>query len=154
MEQNFLRRVLGYDMDEVDKYIAAMKEDYEERLLRKKERLNELCEENKRFIERIEELKADVARYKEKQESVGIALIKAEETAKNTIAQAELKKQSEIDRIAFEARKWEDKAEVARHELLQFEEMIIDLLEKYQEEVNYLASKDVKKKYFKEEKSA
>ena len=33
---------------------------------------------------------------------------------------------------------------------MEFEEKIVSIMEKYQSEINYLASKDVKKTYFKD----
>ncbi len=72
----------------------------------------------------------------------------AQETAKHTIEDAQKKKREEIDRLSTDVKKWEVRGEQVRAELIEFEETILDIMEKYQSEVNYLASKDVKRKYF------
>lgn len=146
----FAKRMYGYDISEVNKYISDMKLDYEDELDKKKARLDELLEENRQLTAHIEELARIVDEHEKRAELVGMALIKAEETARVTIADAERKKQMETERISLEVKKWESRGEEVRRQLIEFEEKIIDIMEKYQSEVNYLASKDVKKKYFKE----
>ncbi len=150
MEKEFSKKVYGYDKDEVEKYINSLIKDYEEELTKKKERLTSLVEENRELTSQLQEINKLLDNYRLQEESVGIALIKAEETAKMTIAEAERKRQLEIDRISFETKKWEDRSDEVRRELMAFEEKISEMLEKYQSEVNYLASKDIKKTYFKE----
>lgn len=146
----FTKKMYGYDISAVNKYINELKLDYENELDKKKKRMDELLEENGQLCLRIDELTLQIEEYKQKAECVGMALIKAEETARVTIADAERKKQMETERISVEVKKWEDRSEEVRRQLMEFEEKIIDIMEKYQSEVNYLASKDIKKKYFKE----
>lgn len=150
MSAEFGRRMYGYDISEVNKYIEELKNDYENELDKKKKRLDELVEENRRLSQTVNDLNLQIEEHKQKADLVGMALIKAEETARITIADAERKKQTETERISFEVKKWEERGEEVRKQLIEFEEKIIDLMEKYQSEVNYLASKDIKKKYFKE----
>ena len=107
-------------------------------------------DENRKMASQLEEMTRLVDSYRQQEESVGIALIKAEESAKSTMAEAEKQRQMELDRISFETRKWEERGEEVRHQLIEFEEKIVSIMEKYQSEINYLASKDVKKTYFKE----
>lgn len=150
MSTEFAKKMYGYDILQVNKYITELKKDYEDELDKKKKRLDELIEENQKLSQTVDDLNTQIEEYKKHSESVGKALIRAEETARATIADAERKKQIETERISLEVKKWEDRGDEVRQQLVEFEEKIIDLMEKYQSEVNYLASKDVKKKYFKE----
>lgn len=150
MSTEFGKRMYGYDVLEVNKYIEELKNDYENELDKKKKRLDELVDENRCLSQTVNDLNVQIEEYKQKADLVGMALIKAEETARITIADAERKKQMETERISLEVKKWEERGEEVRKQLIDFEEKIIDLMEKYQSEVNYLASKDIKKKYFKE----
>lgn len=150
MSTEFAKKMYGYDVLQVNKYITELKNDYEDELDKKKKRLDELIEENQKLSQAVNDLSTQIEEYKKQSDSVGKALIRAEETARATIEDAERKKQIETERISLEVKKWEDRGEEVRQQLVEFEEKIIDLMEKYQSEVNYLASKDIKKKYFKE----
>lgn len=150
MSLEFSKKVCGYDMGEVREYIDSLTHDYEEELNKKKDRLTELVEENRKMTVQLAEMTKLVESYRQQEESVGIALIKAEESAKTTIAEAERQRQMELDRISFETKKWEERGDEVRRQLMEFEEKIVSIMEKYQSEINYLASKDVKKTYFKD----
>ena len=150
MSMEFSKKVCGYDMGEVREYIDSLTHDYEEELNKKKDRLTELVEENRKMTVQLAEMTKLVESYRQQEESVGIALIKAEESAKTTIAEAERQRQMELDRISFETKKWEERGDEVRRQLMEFEEKIVSIMEKYQSEINYLASKDVKKTYFKD----
>ena len=150
MSLEFSKKVCGYDMGEVREYIDSLTHDYEEELNKKKDRLTELVEENRKMTVQLAEMTKLVESYRQQEESVGIALIKAEESAKTTIAEAERQRQMELDRISFETKKWEESGDEVRRQLMEFEEKIVSIMEKYQSEINYLASKDVKKTYFKD----
>ncbi len=150
MSLEFSKKVCGYDMGEVREYIDSLTHDYEEELNKKKDRLTELVEENRKMTAQLAEMTKLVESYRKQEESVGIALIKAEESAKTTIAEAERQRQMELDRISFETKKWEERGDEVRRQLMEFEEKIVSIMEKYQSEINYLASKDVKKTYFKD----
>lgn len=150
MSLEFSKKVCGYDMGEVREYIDSLTHDYEEELNKKKDRLTELVEENRKMTVQLAEMTKLVESYRKQEESVGIALIKAEESAKTTIAEAERQRQMELDRISFETKKWEERGDEVRRQLMEFEEKIVSIMEKYQSEINYLASKDVKKTYFKD----
>ena len=150
MSLEFSKKVCGYDMGEVREYIDSLTHDYEEELNKKKDRLTELVEENRKMTAQLAEMTKLVESYPKQEESVGIALIKAEESAKTTIAEAERQRQMELDRISFETKKWEERGDEVRRQLMEFEEKIVSIMEKYQSEINYLASKDVKKTYFKD----
>ena len=150
MSLEFSKKVCGYDMGEVREYIDSLTHDYEEELNKKKDRLTELVEENRKMTAQLAKMTKLVESYRKQEESVGIALIKAEESAKTTIAEAERQRQMELDRISFETKKWEERGDEVRRQLMEFEEKIVSIMEKYQSEINYLASKDVKKTYFKD----
>lgn len=150
MSLEFSKKVYGYDVGEVKEYIDSLTRDYEDELNKKKDRLTELVDENRRMTVQLEEMTKLIEAYKLQEESVGIAMIKAEESAKATIEEAEKQRQMELDRITFETKKWEERGDEVRHQLIDFEEKIVLIMEKYQSEINYLASKDVKKTYFKE----
>ena len=150
MSLEFSKKVCGYDMGEVREYIDSLTHDYEEELNKKKDRLTELVEENRKMTAQLAEMTKLVESYRKQEESVGIALIKAEESAKTTIAEAERQRQMELDRISFETKKWEERGDEVRRQLMKKKKKIVSIMEKYQSEINYLASKDVKKTYFKD----
>ena len=145
---DFRKRLYGYDAKQVNESIDSLKQEYEKELALKQARLDELSNENRSLIAQIEELKTQLLQYQDNVQSVALALISAQETAKHTIEDAQKKKREEIDRLSTDVKKWEARGEHVRAELIEFEETILDIMEKYQSEVNYLASKDVKRKYF------
>ena len=144
----FRKRLYGYDAGQVNEAIESLKQEYEKELAIKQARLDSLSNENRSLIAQIEELKTQLLQYQDNVQSVALALISAQETAKQTIEDAQKKKREEIDRLSTDVKKWEARGEQVRAELIEFEETILDIMEKYQSEVNYLASKDVKRKYF------
>ena len=144
----FRKRLYGYDVNQVNESVDSLKQEYEKDLALKQARLDELTNENRLLIAKIEELNAQLLQYRDNVQSVALALISAQETAKQTIEDAQKKKREEIDRLSTDVKKWEARGEQVRAELIEFEEAILDIMEKYQSEVNYLASKDVKRKYF------
>ena len=97
MSLEFSKKVCGYDMGEVREYIDSLTHDYEEELNKKKDRLTELVEENRKMTVQLAEMTKLVESYRKQEESVGIALIKAEESAKTTIAEAVRLRQLEVD---------------------------------------------------------
>lgn len=144
----FHKKLYGYSITQVNEFIESLKQEYENELALKQARLNELSNENRRQAALIEELKIQLSAYEDNVQSVALALISAQETAKQTIEDAQKRKKEEIDRLCEDIKKWESRGIEVRNELIEFEEKILDIMEKYQSEVNYLASKDIKRKYF------
>lgn len=148
MEYQFSGSLFGYNKKDVDDYINQMVEDYENELTKKKDRLVELSEENRTLRKQLANLSDELDQFRAREESIAKALLNAEETAQRTLDNAEKQKQAVFAKLEEETRAWEDKNDNLRKQLMDFEESLLALAEKYQSEINYIASKDVKKTYF------
>ena len=148
MEFQFSGAVLGYHKKEVEEYIEHLTADYEEELTKKKDRLVELSEENRTLRKNLAEMTQALEDFRAREDAIARALLNAEDAAQRTLDNAERQKQAMFAKLAEETRAWEEKNDSLRRQLIAFEESLLELTEKYQSEINYMASKDVKKSYF------
>ena len=59
----FGTRILGYNKRQVEQYLVDMRKDYEEELSKKKKRMLELVEENRKMKSQIEEMQAKLTEF-------------------------------------------------------------------------------------------
>ena len=77
--------VFGYNKRQVEQYMVDMRKDYEEELSKKRSRMLELVEENRKMRSQIEEMKTKIAELSEKEAYISKVLVKAEEKAHSII---------------------------------------------------------------------
>jgi len=133
----------GYKKDQVEGHIEKLKREYEAELTKKKDRLDELVNENLTLKQRIEELNERIERYMEQEKLISRVLVKAEQRAALIIEEGQMKYNEEMYKIKLEQEKWREKSRAIRSELLDFNNRILDLIENFQSEINYYAAKEV-----------
>jgi colicin import membrane protein len=143
MKKQFSTEFLGYDKKQVDRRIEELTRDYEEELSKKMERLRELAEENRRLKQEAEEKDERIARFIEQEKYISRALIKAEQRAQAIIEEGQRKSLEEVELLRAEKEKWREKFREVRSELLEFEQAIMEMMEKFRDEINYYTAKEI-----------
>ena len=101
MANKFQKKLRGYDVKEVDSFIAATTAAYEERLTRQAEAIDELKAQ-------CATLRAENAAFSERERSVSKALLAASEKAEEIEAAAKVRYSLEIQRLKAFQEKWAD----------------------------------------------
>ncbi|HHY83547.1 MAG TPA: DivIVA domain-containing protein [Clostridiales bacterium] len=143
MKKQFSTKLFGYSKDEVDRHLEYITKDYEEELRKKRERLMELAEENRRLKQENQEQKERIERFAEQERYISRALIKAEQRAQAIVEEGQRKAREEYEQINDEKEKWKNKFREVRNELLVFEKSILSLIEKFRDEINYYTAKEI-----------
>lgn len=151
MKKLFSSGLFGYKKDQVDNYIQEMKKDYENELYKKRERMTELSEENRAIKLEVEALKEQVSRLLEQENCVSRALVKAEQRAQTIIEEGKRKADADKHKITMEKDKWREKSRKIRSELLAFDQMVADMMERFRAEINYYTAKEVSETLLEEE---
>lgn len=89
----------GYSPEEVNSYLNKLQYDYEDRLLKQKDRIFELLEE-------VQSLNSELAEYRAKDEKISEALVNAVAKAKEIENEAEVRYENEIERLKQFHIKW------------------------------------------------
>ena len=127
-EKKFSNEMFGYDKREVEEYIKAMKAEYESKIQAEKSDANRIANELTILKRKLEKYETD---YIAKQEKVANALITAEDQAKKIIENSRIESMQEKDRI-------EHLIEMEKEKLLDIKKEVIDLIDKYSNEMNNL----------------
>lgn len=98
--QNFNIEKKGYNKDEVQKTIETLVDDYENKLLLQRSRINELKQE-------LNELKEELVSYKSKDKNISGALIAAVETAQEIERNSKNIYELEIKKLRLLYNKWD-----------------------------------------------
>lgn len=134
-EKKFSSEMFGYDKEEVEDYIKALKAEYESKLQAERSDLNRVANELTIVKKKLERYEVD---YIQKQEKVANALITAEDQAKKIIENARQEAMQEKDRIEHVIEMEKEKLLDIKKEILDLKEKTIRLLEKYSEDMNSL----------------
>jgi DivIVA domain-containing protein len=143
MKKQFSTCMIGYNREEVDRYLNEIIKDYEEELRKKKDRMFELAEENRNLKLKNEELSQDIERIKDKEKYISRALIEAEQRAQVIIEEGQRKSRAELELLTLEKEKWRSKFREVRRELLEFEKILVNIIEKFRDEINHYAAKEI-----------
>ena len=95
----FGTRILGYNKRQVEQYLVDMRKDYEEELSKKKKRMLELVEENRKMKSQIEEMQAKLTEFADREAYISKALVRAEQKAQAIIEEGRQKASQEMYRI-------------------------------------------------------
>lgn len=134
-EKKFSSEMFGYDKEEVEDYIKALKAEYESKLQAERSDSNRVANELTIVKKKLERYEVD---YIQKQEKVANALITAEDQAKKIIENARQEAMQEKDRIEHVIEMEKEKLLDIKKEILDLKEKTIRLLEKYSEDMNTL----------------
>ncbi len=134
-EKKFSSEMFGYDKEEVEDYIKALKAEYESKLQAERSDSNRVANELTIVKKKLERYEVD---YIQKQEKVANALITAEDQAKKIIENARQEAMQEKDRIEHVIEMEKEKLLDIKKEILDLKEKTVKLLEKYSEDMNTL----------------
>jgi cell division initiation protein len=151
MKKIFSTRIFGYNKREVEQYLSDIRKDYEEELSKKRERMMELAEENRRMKAQIQELEQKLAEFVEREAYISKALVRAEQKAQAVIEEGHQKIAQEMYQLELEKNKWKARCKEIRRQLLEFEHMVCTLMENFYSEINYLTSKELSESLFVDE---
>ena len=134
-EKKFSSEMFGYDKEEVEDYIKALKAEYESKLQAERSDSNRVANELTIVKKKLERYEVD---YIQKQEKVANALITAEDQAKKIIENARQEAMQEKDRIEHLIEMEKEKLLDIKKEVIDLKEKTITLLDKYSSEMNNL----------------
>lgn len=154
MKKQFSNRLMGYNKEQVTRCIQDLKKDYEDELGKKRERMMELSEENRRLKLENEEQSERLARYIEQEKYISRALIKAEQRGEVIIEDSQQRSKEEMIRVRIEKSKWQEKFREVRNEILNFEQIIVNIMEKFRDEINYYTAKEISESILLDEEDA
>lgn len=143
MKKQFSTGMIGYNKREVDRYLEELTSDYEEELRKKRDRMMELAEETRSLKQQNQEQGERIERLTRQEQSISRVLIDAEQRAQAIIEEGHHKSQEEMEQLQSEKEKWRMKFREVRCELLDFEKTLVDLIEKFRDEINYYTAKEV-----------
>ncbi|MDD4679660.1 MAG: DivIVA domain-containing protein [Clostridia bacterium] len=143
MKKAFSCKIYGYDKKEVDRYLIEMKKDYEVELGRKRDRMLELAEETRALRMEAQEQRELIEKLTEQEKYVSRALIKAEQRAQTIIEEGRRKSAKEMEQLVSEKEKWRIKFRQVRQELMTFERNLLQVIEKFRDDINYYSAKEI-----------
>lgn len=143
MKKQFSTGMIGYNKGEVDRYLEELTRDYEEELRKKRDRMMELAEETRNLKQKNQEQRDRIEGFTHQEQYISRALINAEQRAQAIIEEGQLKSQEEIKQLKAEKEKWRRKFREVRRELLVFEQTLVNLIEKFRDDINYYTAKEI-----------
>jgi len=143
MRKQFSTSIVGYNKEEVDRYLEELTKDYEEELRKKKDRMFELAQEARNLKRQNEELTQCIERFTNQEKYISRALIKAEQRAQAIVEEEQQKIRAEEEQLKIEKEKWSRKFREVRRELLEFEKTLVNLIERFRDDINYYAAKEI-----------
>ncbi len=143
MKKLFVTKIFGYSKKQVDQYIRDLKKDYEDELYKKKERMTELIEENRRQKLEIEAQKERIERFIDQEKYISRALVKAEQRAQSIVEDGQHKAEAAMSQAKLDSIKWQEKARETRSKLLAFDLQVAEVIERLRSEINYYAAKEI-----------
>ncbi len=143
MKKKFSTCMIGYNKEQVDRYLNELISDYEEELRKKKDRIFELAEETRNLKLKNEELSQSIEQFTHQEKYISRALIVAEQRAQAIVEEGQRKSRAESEQIRLEKERWRKKFREVRHELLEFEKELVNIIERFRDEINYYAAKEI-----------
>lgn len=134
-EKKFSNEMFGYNKNEVEEYIKAMKAEYESKIQAEKSDANRIANELTILKRKLEKYEVD---YIAKQEKVANALITAEDQAKKIIENSRIESMQEKDRIEQLIEMEKEKLLDIKKEVIDLKEKTIRILDKYSNDMNSL----------------
>jgi cell division initiation protein len=148
MKKRFQTTIFGYKKGQVDVFIDGLYKDYEDELSKKKDRMMELTEENRRLKLQIQDLEQRISGYMEQEAYISKAIIKAEQKAQDILDDGCRKAVEELCKLDAEKTRWKIRSSEVRKQLLEFEKEVCSVMELFRSEINYLTSKEVNEMHF------
>jgi cell division septum initiation protein DivIVA len=107
MRKAFGKSFIGYSRQDVEDYVKLLKDDYEEELSRKRERIIELNEEVRTLRDDMSRLKEELENYAGTEKCISQVLIKAQAKALMIEEEGRRKYNLEMEKIEQEKKKWD-----------------------------------------------
>ncbi|MGI6706490.1 MAG: DivIVA domain-containing protein [Clostridia bacterium] len=107
MKKAFGKSLIGYSKQDVEEYIKYLKDDYEEELSRKRDRIIELNEEVRTLRDEMARLKEELEKYAGTEKCISQVLIKAQAKALMIEEEGRRKYNLEMEKIDQEKKKWD-----------------------------------------------
>lgn len=143
MKKLFKISLFGYSRQQVNAHVLSLRKDYETELSKRKDRMWEVSAENRELKTEISGYKERLAKYGEQELFISKAMVKAEESAQAMLKDCYRKIDIEKSKIKDEKEKWKVRENEIINQLLDLQNKIYDIMESFQSELNYLASKRV-----------
>ena len=105
MRKQFSTSIVGYNKEEVDRYLEELTKDYEEELRKKKDRMFELAQEARNLKRQNEELTQCIERFTNQEKYISRALIKAEQRAQAIVEEEQQKSGPREEQLKIEKEK-------------------------------------------------
>lgn len=151
MKKRFNTAIFGYKKGQVDDFIDGLYKDYEDELSKKKDRMMDLTEENRRLKIHIHDLEQKISGYMEQESYISKAIIKAEQKAQDILDDGCRKAVEELCKLDVEKTRWKVRSREVRRQLLEFEKTVYVVMEQFRSEINYLTSKELNDAQFSDE---
>lgn len=151
MKKRFQTAIFGYKKGQVDAFIDGVYKDYEDELSKKKDRMMELTDENRRLKIHINDLEQKISGYMEQESYISKAIIKAEQKAQAILDDGCRKAVEELCKLDAEKTRWKVRSREVRRQLLEFETTVYTVMEQFRSEINYLTSKEINDVQFPDE---
>jgi cell division initiation protein len=148
MKKRFQTAIFGYKKGQVDAFIDGLYRDYEDELSKKKDRMMELTEENRRLKLQIHDLEQRISGYMEQEAYISKAIIRAEQKAQDILDDGLKKAVEELCKLDAEKTRWKLRSSEVRRQLLEFEKEVCSVMEVFRSEINYLTSKELNEMQF------
>ncbi|MDD3612626.1 MAG: DivIVA domain-containing protein [Caldicoprobacterales bacterium] len=143
MKRTFSISLFGYKKRQVKDYITGLKSEHESDLAKQKDRIVELVEENRRLKEELKIKNEKIASLDEQERYISKVLVVAEEKAQRIIEEGKRKSIEELYKLKEDKEKWYGKFREVRSDLLSFLRILVELLDKFRDEINYYASQEI-----------
>lgn len=143
MKRTFSISLFGYKKRQVKDYITELKSEHESDLAKQKDRIVELVEENRRLKEELKIKNEKIASLDEQERYISKVLVVAEEKAQRIIEEGKRKSIEELYKLKEDKEKWYGKFREVRSDLLSFLRILVELLDKFRDEINYYASQEI-----------
>ncbi|NLI61051.1 MAG: hypothetical protein GX375_06425 [Clostridiales bacterium] len=151
MKRMFEISLFGYRRKQVERYVLSIRNDYEDELSKKKDRMLELNGENRKLRSKLHQYEEMLSKYEEQEKFISKAMVKAEESAQAIMKECYQRVGLEKSRINQEKEKWKTREREIIRQLLAFQKEAYALMESFQSEINYLTSKEISQLHTEEE---
>jgi len=142
MKKAFGKSFIGYSRQGVEDYINHLKDDYEEELSRKRDRIIELNEEVHTLRDEIARLKEELEKYVNTEKCISQVLIKAQAKALMIEEEGRRKYDLEMEKIEQEKRKWELERKSRIQLIKDLEDKAVHILSTFLSDIRSLEEKE------------
>ena len=134
----FGTELMGYRKRQVDRYIKELKAEYEKELGLKRDRIVELNDTYRETRRQAEELRQALDGYRDKETCITQAIMMAEEKGRLIIQKSHQRAEEAAKKIKRQQEIWARREEGIRSKMLELEQLLYEMMEKFQSEIAML----------------